>query len=238
MTHLDNLKDHVKNIHGLENQEDVTLLNEAELYEIDLKSMASKLNPKKVLQRMIASVKSNDKAGIKKINSMLPKKNIIKPLLAKSIKGKEGDFKKSQTHFKLFFKSIKNDKIVSNLSNAMACMAVAINRTGDIDSTNKKISNRLETVMKKKNLNESENLNEFVFPTIRVTDESSAVKVILNIVAGVLQVTGELALMGMAATVTGGFIAPILVFIGLWLIWACLPDNLRDWWIVIPLDFG
>jgi len=189
---------------------------------------------KKVANKMVRSLKTDDASKRKTVSSMLPKKNLIQSLLKSSIKGKEKDFKKSQSYFKSFFKSIKNDKLVSNLSNAMACISVATDK-GDIMKTSKNISKKIESKMKKRGIQESENLNEFAFPTIQVIDEESAGGFIINIIAGVLQLVVEIGLMTLAYTATGFIGAPVLVFIALWLLWACLPENLQDWWIVIPI---
>jgi len=208
------------------------------LSEADFKRIISKLNPKTVFKNMAGAVKRGDTDAVKKVTKTLPKKTLIKPLLQKAVRGHEEEFKESQSHFRKVFRTMKNDKMVTNMSNAMACLSVATNKD-DIKANNKKISSKIEATMRKKKISESEELSEFIFPTIAVKVGDNVGSTILNIVIGVLQVIGELALMGGAAALfasgPGVFVAPILIFICLWLVWACLPENLQDMWVVIPI---
>ena len=210
------------------------------IHEIDLKQIASHFDPKQIYSSMKLAIK-NPKL-IEKVNGILPKKDIIKKISEVVIKDREDDFKKSQSHFKSFFnKSIENKFAVTNLSNSMSFLSLAISSNNkSLEETHKKIDSMLMKFTSDSSISESENLNEFVFPVLDYADESSTTgKKIANYLFGVLQVIGQAALITATHVATAGtslaFIAPICIFISLWLIWACLPDNIKSWWIMIPL---
>jgi len=197
-------------------------LTEEPLTEADLKGLLSKLNPKRLASGMLSSLKTGDKTNRKKISSVLPKKGVVQTMVTKAIKGKETEFKKSQKFFKSYFKSINNPKVISNLSNAMACLSIG---SGKGDAV---IAKKIDSVMRK------QKISEFVFPTINFGEETGGQKIV-NIIFGIIQVVAELGLLSFAFAATGTLVGPLLAFTALWLAWGCLPENMRDYWIVIPI---
>lgn len=246
MSHLEDLKSQVSHIHKINKKlNKVEYLNESIiLNEFDLKNIVSKINPMNLISKMKDSLKDASKNPdvIKKINSLKPSNDFSKKLFSYAIKGKEDNFKQSVSYFKSFFKNIKDDKIITNLSNSMACVALAMNKGEDIKETNKVISKKIELVFKEKDINESTKITEVFFPTIAVTPDDVGQQTenlflkVINLCSGILQAAVQCFIIIFASikvsslvSEPAGYATGILMWLALWGIWHCLPENRKDW---------